>query len=143
MCWHGFYDVIIMSMMYIQGLIPTNWQGVPNAIVSLAGPHVFSNFKPSLFLYNFACTFYMRQESPKQVLWQIVKTLINCRIIWQAFHQGLHCLLRQKWIMYNIFFKLKPVTFQYIQWTILTFLYVALWKIPLVLNGIIFLEMFT
>ena len=38
-----------------------------------------------------------------------------------AFHQGLHCLLRQKRSSEKyVFQKLKPVTPQYIQWTILT-----------------------
>ena len=34
----------------------------------------------------------------------------------------------------DIFGKLWPVTPKYIQWTILTLLYVAVWKIPLVLK---------
>ena len=37
---------------------------------------------------------------------------------------------------YNIFEKLYHVTPQYKQWTILTLFNVALWKIPLVLNGL-------
>ena len=37
---------------------------------------------------------------------------------------------------YNIFEKLYHVTPQYMQWTILTLLNVALWKIPLILNGL-------
>ena len=43
-----------------------------------------------------------------------------------AFHQGLHCLLRQinfKRKKFNIFQKLLPLTTQYIQWTILTLLF--------------------
>ena len=49
-----------------------------------------------------------------------------------AFHQGLHCLLRQKNEMQHLLEILYPVTPQYIQWTILTLLFVSLWKIPLV-----------
>ena len=44
---------------------------------------------------------------------------------------GLHCLLNPKSIfreIYNIVWKLYPVTPQY---KLLTLLYVALWKIPL------------
>ena len=37
---------------------------------------------------------------------------------------------------YIIFFNCKLCPPQYIQWTILTLLYVALWKIPLVLKGL-------
>ena len=53
-----------------------------------------------------------------------------------AFHQGLYYLPRQnrsseKEKQY-IFFELQPVTPHYIQCTILTLLYVALWKIQLV-----------
>ena len=36
---------------------------------------------------------------------------------------------------YNIFLNYK-LTLQYIQWTILTSLYVALWKIPVVWKGL-------
>ena len=54
-----------------------------------------------------------------------------------AFHQSLHFLLRTKSIFRerNTFFG-GGGTPQYKQWTILTVLYVALWKIPLVLNGL-------
>ena len=44
--------------------------------------------------------------------------------------------LRKK---YNIFGKLRPMTPQYMQWTILTLFYVAVWKIPLVLNEFVML----
>ena len=56
------------------------------------------------------------------------------------FHQGLHCLLKQNQSSekeIHFFFKLYLVTPQYTKWTILTQLYVALWKILLVLNLVV------
>ena len=51
-----------------------------------------------------------------------------------AFHQGLHCLLRQNQSSEKEthFFFINSVAPQYIEWTILTLLYVAFWKISLV-----------
>ena len=54
-----------------------------------------------------------------------------------AFHQS--ALFEKTKLTFrerNTFFKLKPVTPQYTQLTVLTKLYVALWKIPLILKGL-------
>ena len=56
-----------------------------------------------------------------------------------AFHLGRHCLQGQKrssWQENNIFWTLLPVTPQYKQWTVLTYLYKTLWKGPLICKGL-------
>ena len=56
-----------------------------------------------------------------------------------AFHQALHCLLRQN-IQRDritiIFSKFQLLTPQYTQWTSLNLLYISLWEIPLVIKGL-------